>query len=945
MRRSDEGRRHPAIGPRYNDPMRGCVAAISIFLSLVVPSVTAQCNFTPSFSGQFRASYADAVIDGNDLWTATGYGIQLYDRSVDPPLLKASIAIPGTTTVVRVGTPLSPYTYAASGSRIYSIRRIGSALQLAGSADAGASINDLLVTTTHIYAATGAGIQQFDLLDPANPAKTPATFQTTSPTVYSLAASGSTLYAADGDSTVDVFSISIPTLPQKTGTLSSLARSISVEATSPGGSALPRLYVSDGQNTDVFVGTGATATKSATTPFGTTALTTLSGDVVVAAGSDRRWRAIDWTNAAAPVELFAADILPDGGTINRIGALRVAGNRLYVAAGDAGLTSWDVTGFGAPFPVRNYAIGATKSARWVDGRLYTALSAGGIKEFTKGSSGVLTEARQWDNRVHRLYDGRNGFLLSSTGSLLTYWTLTSTTPVLVSSSSFKAAVQSATVAGSSAYVVLSDGTLWSADLSQQSPQPQQIALTDFNAFSIASDASPATAATALAIAGYRADGTLIVSYSAISGFPSTTNVLAVPGVATTDLILSGRTAAVFTYRGINILDFTNGQVSAIPQSNKDIATALAFTTSSILESTETALNVWSRSSGALLRSFPLPVSSNGSLAADVMAAITTTTGVTGVLFDAPITSPKLASTRGGNTYYKKIAAAGDRFYAFDGRGVDIFTTTFGTAPHFLASVKPSGIFDFAISDAALFTITSSGVINKWSREGVQTAQGTLNEGSNVQVLRISSAGGAAWVSIAKGCTTGSCQEQTIVFEPQNLARTAALDGAAVDVWSSGARAYAIFELPSEIRAYSITDPQHPSLVTSRATEGATAPVSIAAAAGSVYVLGEKLYVYNDSTLTKSGEQLASFQSDPSQGWSYVDQRVRVDGSCGFISGRSASPQLYAVPQWSSTAAPTVPAAVRSVATLPGEIFLLTDDSIEVWTTQAAPPLPRRRPSR
>src|SRR5438045_3065267 len=79
-----------------------------------------------------------------------------------------------------------------------------------------------------IYAATSNGLVQYDLFDPQKPIKNMNSFPTTSPNVLSLALSGSTLYAANGGG-VDVFSVSIPTLPQKTSTIASLSASSSVK--------------------------------------------------------------------------------------------------------------------------------------------------------------------------------------------------------------------------------------------------------------------------------------------------------------------------------------------------------------------------------------------------------------------------------------------------------------------------------------------------------------------------------------------------------------------------------------------------------------------------------------------------------------------------------------------------------------------------------------------
>ncbi len=545
------------------------------------------------------------------------------------------------------------------------------------------------------------------------------------------------------------------------------------------------------------------------------------------------------------------------------------------------------------------------------------------------SSGAFTAARQWDSRVHTLYDSSNGFLLSSTGSLLTYWTLDSLG--LVSSVSFRSNIVSAVAVGFTAFVVLDDRTLWSADLTQQSPAPQQITISGTNPSSIARSGN------ALAIADLRDDGTTVVSYFASPDFTKPPQTVSVPGTATAPVALSGSTAAVFTFRGINLIDFGSGSVSVLPQSNTSVAEAIAFNGSQVAELTESALRLWDPATGKIVRDFPLPVSGSA-LAVDQMAAIATSTGVTGVVLDSPSVLPQLVSTRAGNAYYKKIAAAGDRLYLFDGRSVDIFSTTSGAAPRYISSVRPAGIIDFGVAANALFAISSSNTVSAYSRDGVLTAQAVLSEGSDVQPLAMSVAGGTPWISISKGCLTGSCQKQTLVLDPHSLVRTAVLDGAAVDITGSGTRAWAIFDdLPATVRVYDMTDPLHPSLLVSHAAEGSATPVSIAESSGTVYVLGDKLYAYDESSLTKTGEQFAAYQPDLSGVFAYVDQRIRIDGGCGFVSGRSAAPQLFALPSWTASTAPPVPASVRAVAAVPGRLYLLTDDSVELWSTQPVIP--------
>jgi hypothetical protein len=899
--------------------MRGCAAAL--FSSILVFSLSAQCNYSLGYSGEFRASYLDLAIDGSDLWAATSYGVQLFDRSVDPPPLVASIAVPGITKVIRIANGVA---YAGSGTRIYAIRKNGKTLSIAGSVDAGATINDIVATPLDLYVATANGLQQYDLLNASNPTRTPLAFVTSGSNVTSLALSGSTLYAVDGDSSVESFSITIPTLPQKLQSFDSLPRPISVKTSGS------RVYVSDGNTTDVFIVIGGTPTKAATATLGTSSLVTLSGDIVFAAGTDRRFRAIDWTLAGNPVELFANDIAPSGGTVNRIGSIQMAGNRLFVAAGDAGLLSYDVTTFASPFPVRTYFGGATTSAAWVDGKLYVNRAAGGISEYTKNSAGALTPARQWDARVHIVHDGANGFLLTSSGATLFYWTLASTIPTQVTSATFKADVVSATLIGFDAYVVLSDRTLWHADLSKSQATIDQIATTLQPLF--------VSGSTKYAIADPRDDGTTAVQWF---GDPAAPRTFIVPGASTSGLAVVSSAIALFTFRGINIIDVNSGDISVLPQSNRAFVRKLDVSGNTLLALTDTTLDVWDLAARQLTRSIALPEdgTSVAASSSDAYAAVPSPSGIVSVAYGTSSQLPALIAARGGNIYYRKALALTDRLYLFDGRAVDIFETRFGFAPHLIGSVRPAGIVDFAISASNVFTITGSNVVNAFTRDGVPLAQTTLNEGNDVQPNRLSSAGGALWVSISSGCFTGACVKKTLVLDPASLVRTAVLDGDAVEVAESAGQAFAIFDLPAQIRSYSLADALHPSLIISIAAEGTKTPVSIAVSGANVYVDGEKLYVYNTS-LTKTGEQFDSYQADLTNTLQYTDQRVRADGGCVLVSARTFSPQFTAGSQPLA-----VPAVVKSMASVPGRFYVLTDYSLEVWSSAGPVSMPRRRAAR
>src|SRR3954453_17244743 len=176
--------------------MLGRVAAFLLSLSVLSVSSSGQCTFSPVYSAQFGTSILDIAIDNNDLWAATSYGVSLYDRSIDPPRLVLSIGLPGVTRVVRVANGT---VYAGSGTAIVLIRN----RQIVSAFDAGATVNDLVVTPVYIFAATSNGLRQIDPLSPANA----QTLATSSPNVSSLALSNTTLYAADGGGSLEKCSI------------------------------------------------------------------------------------------------------------------------------------------------------------------------------------------------------------------------------------------------------------------------------------------------------------------------------------------------------------------------------------------------------------------------------------------------------------------------------------------------------------------------------------------------------------------------------------------------------------------------------------------------------------------------------------------------------------------------------------------------------------------
>jgi hypothetical protein len=898
--------------------MPGRVAAVLISLLFAAP-LFPQCNLAPVAGAQFRSTIFDLAVDGNRGWAATGYGITLYDLNAEPPLILDTLGLPRTTRLVRAANGVA---YVASGSAIQVVRWNGRALQLAGSVDAGAAINDLVLTTIYLYAATANGIMQFDLLNPNAPAKTSAAFATSGANIGSLALTGDILYATDGDTSVEVFSILTPTLPQRLGAFSTLiVRPTSVQARDG------RVYVSDGQQTDIFAGTATSPARAgtATFPFGSTSFAALTPTTIFAAGNDRRLRAFDVSSAGAPVEIFRAELAATSGTVNRINVLELGLGHLYAGAGDIGLLAYDVRQFSAPFPMRSYATTATGSVVAAVARAYFGRAAG-LVEYAQTSSGALTEGRSWDmSRPGVVHDVDNDFLLTSSGATATMWALTPQTPTAIGTTTFPAPVKQAVQIGTTAYAVLEDRTLWSADLAQLAAVPRQIAIGIAPQFIVRSGAN-------VALADLRNDGTTVVAMLKPDGSGIAGSV-SVAGIATAGVALSGTTAAVWTFRGITLISFPAGTTTVLPQSNSVAATRLAMNGTRLVEMTDSAVIVWDTATQRVTAQYTLPgapaavsISPNGSL-----AALATFDGVTAVQLAPASRMPSLIPAANPNLYAKKLVATANRLVLFDGRNADLFNTSLG----YRGGIHVGGTVDVAANDSAIFTLTNTLGVGKYNIDGDPLGAAIIAEGSDAQPLALNAMNGALWASIVRGCPL-SCEKKTIVFDARGaLAQTATMTGAVRDVAVSGSRAYVLTELPDEIRVLDVSDPAHPRQLASRAPEGARLPQSIAYANGVVYVLGDKLIQYNENDLAKIAEPLGAYVDDAALSVTYADQRVRIDGGCLAMTGRQYSPQLFTT-ALAPLASFATPSAARAIAAQPGRLYVLTDHSLEIW---AASPLP------
>lgn len=880
--------------------MPGRVKAVLLLLVLVTFPVFPQCSWTPKDSTPFRATAYDVSADAPYVWLATGYGIQLLEnegtRVVD------ALPLPGSTRVVRAaGNGLA---YAGSGSRLYVLRRDGRDVNVLRFADAGATINDILITGSYLFVATSNGIAHFEAFDPADPHRTNVSLPTSQANVTSLATMNGKLFAADGDATVEVFSISTPSLPQHTGELEAMPRATAVHATADG-----TLYVSDafGQNTDVFAG-GTTHTGRL--PAGANAFAAYSNKVHFAAGPDRTIRAIDFASAATLKEQYEHRLLPTSGTDNVIHAMARDGATLYVAAGDIGLVTMYLGTLGPPYPVVSYRTTATTSSVAARDLVYFADASGTITEQRVSTSGIaLNTEHTWTGGTI-VQDVDAPGLLTSSGNSATLWSFSSQTPVVTST--FAGPVKSAVLLGGAIVALLEDGTVWKGT--------QQIALPPI--------AQLARSGGRTLFVEVRDEGKTVLHTFTNADLTSPATYT-LDGAATGRVALDATRAALFTFNGITIIDLTNGQQRVIEGSNAMIPLQLAFAGEDllVLSADRRTLHVY-EDARTLVREQFLPADAVSLSVQGNVAFLASSEGTMAALYLAQQPEPEIPFS---SAFYTKVVTGGDRVYLVRADSIDIFTTQNTNAPRYLSGVRTSGIVDVAALADSFFTLSASGVVTAYSKYGAALAQMTINEGADAQMLAIDVAGNAVWVSLSKGCQSGGCQKKTLVLDPSSLAVTASLNGGVTDVVTSGTRAYALFDLPAEIRVINIADPLHPAqLVAANAPANAT---SIAATSGKVFVTAEKVYQYAENTLALTTTHLTPVTVDKAQ-------QIRIDGSCMVITARTANPETYNAATMAPAQTYEVPANVRSIALQPGRLLLLTTHSLEVWS--AATDQPQRR---
>jgi hypothetical protein len=877
---------------------------LSSLLSFFTDSISADCNLTPRSVDNFRQTAFDVAVEGEShVWVATGFGVQLHDSS---GLLLDSIAVPGETRVVTLrpdGT-----AYVGSGSRIYVLRRNGDALSIVGNVDAQAVVNDIVVTS-HLFAATANGIRHYNLSDPTAPVLSNAALTTSRPSVSSLALENNLLYAADGDISIELFSLSVPSLPQRTGKIDASSGIAAVHT------ANGLLYASDnfGRTTEIFAG----GTRLAIVPIGSNAFAGSGGELHLVAGTDRTLRAVDFGSLNSISRRAEWQLPATDGSRNGILAVARSASRAFIAAGDLGLTILDTRSMFPPHPLVAYFDGAMNGVRASGDRAWFSSPSGRISERRVSPSGIaLAEERNWlagENTVVR--DQRDSRLVTSTGASITVW---NTTGQLQFSVTFALPVSAAVLRENDVVALLSNGTLWAAS----SSTPQQIASSPVR-FLTRSGAGIVTGEIVTA------SGATVVRYYANGDFATTSSQSTIPGIAVGSIAFEGTRAALFTFNGVSVVDLVSGAIRTIPGSNQILPRQLLLSGGDLLLLDRRALLVYDDAL-AYAHSYALPGDAAAVAANGDIAFIATTEGSVALSWRVvpPVTSSPFASA-----YYSKFAAAGDSIYLFDANGVDVFEHRANRSPRFRTSLRPGGIIDLAATPDTLVTVSANLTLTSYSPEGARLAERQLVEGLDATVLATHAAGNAVWLSISSGCASGGCNLRTLVIDPVTLATTSTIPAVVDDVSLTGSRAFALTSQPSEMRVFDITDPLHPSSIATR--ERSAAARSIAAEGSSVYVLSTAVEVYNAATLAPTGTRTVA-------GSATQQQRLRIQNGCAIITGRTSTMDRYTVPSFAAAGSTELSSRAQTFAFEGNDLFILTDHALEWWSPQAVQAPGRRR---
>jgi hypothetical protein len=899
------------------------------------PLLSQECLPGTSSSRIFRTPALDLSVDGNDLWVATSFGVMLYERNGTELKALATLPVPGVTR--RVGAA-SRHAWVASGSTLYSVGRQGGSPAIIGSLELGDQISDLLLIPPYAFLATSGGVVQVDLLRPEQPVVANR-LTTTAGGAISLARRGAHLYAADGDLTVEVYSINLLALPQKVGTFNALPRTTSIQAVGE------RLFATDGQQTMIFAGSGAAQTFIASLPVAAASVVEGPRPVVIAGGS-RFITGVDLLEGAAPAILFESE-LPLTTGVSRVERLAAAEGALYVAGGDAGLLVYDTRKFAAPFPHRTWRVGAARSVVVAKSAVVSDAGELGLTHFhfatvvdpfmVQPGGYSLSRQGSWDeDRQWRVLDAHaegvdTRTILASSGGTIAVWEVRGYPPRLISKGPVPGTIRSGILRGDHALVVLSDNRVWGVSLTQTVPQSERI-----DAAGAAS--SIARGDGAIATVELRADGMSTIRYWASGDLSAAPQTVQVEGAATSGVAINGSgQAAVATFRGLLLADFASGAppvvLAEIPPGS-----AIAMDGNHLYAAAGSRVQQWNVSQRRAVREYELSHEISmlfPDQGQTVWAA--TAGGLSRIETTATGEVPQLVRSAAAGAAYRWLRTSGEFIALVSEREVSTMRVDPSQRIVRLSTFPLAAIpLEVAMVGDRLYLLGSSGRVSAVGLGGIEVASYQLEGGADAVPIGLRSIGPALHLSYLRGCSAGNCEKRTIVLDPRNgLVETSSYGGGIVDAVSDGSVAFVITDLPSELRRLNLADPFHPVVTAAVPLDEAAVSISWSAARSRLYLLGDRLSVHDAGSLTRLDQQLEPWRADPSGRLSYEDQRITVEGDCLLITGRWFAPRLLRLADLTPAGSLTVPSAVRQTATAGGLRLFLTEHSLEVMNEGSA----------
>lgn len=891
-------------------------AAFLFLLVLLFPASSSadECDLTLAETREFRSTVRDLDLHVDRLWAAETYRVTSYSTTGGELVPAGTRAVAGMTGVVDA---VEGGAWVGSSSTLFFFDLD---MNVIHSVFLDAEINDILQQGEYLYVATtGRSVLQ---LIAAQPGLLPRLMETSTGSASSVAFRNGTLYAADGDSTIEAFSLTIPSLPQKIGSIPSFPQTNRIHFDGD------RLIASNGRQTEIFSGSGAQMNRIGVLEEGSSSWVRLNPGVAVSSGLDTTLRAFDVSSASRPVKTWETRLPASGGSLNRIGSLAADSWYLYVAAGDLGIVRVDVESFHAPYLLRTVPAAGPSSIALGSDEVYVGFPGAGVQAWELSSTGSLVVQRTVVTGSPVIRDYRDGSLLLSAGGEA--FVIDAKTGEKTASVTIGFGATDAELADSGAWILGSDGTVSRASFESGAVSPVDLAGIPISWI----DARDGV----LAAAGLNEAGSTVVFLVRDGEQPAS---MTIDGAATSGVAVdgSGRVALV-TFRGLSVVDVAAGTEIVTPR-GRGFATSLVWLGDEIVISDGSGYEI--RGPGGEVRR-TIEVSGGGrSLSASesgAFAGAISNQAVTIISGSVSAGSPGEVIVDRSNLFYDRLATGEGFILLGEPEAVERI--------NFIGQrLAPSGRAHASAGDAVELTpyrdgwceLLSDGTIACRGASGATFMERKLDEGADSSFLGIRRIGGLFWVTVSKGCLSTGCVTVSVLLDDQ-LMKVGEIGGGIRDSVVSGGRGWILTSAPRSVLALDISNPSGPVVAASMPVESSATAIAHHES-GTLYVLSsEGAIAMNDTSLLQVGAVPL-----PTAGGSLSAQTFAISGECAFVIGRTGRLEVFRIDSpldWGSYSSTEFPASPVDLVVEGEPIFVLTTHSVEVLFSGEPPP-PVRRP--